>query len=176
MVNGLQELVIERLSELGSPQRPLSYRAAAARSQGRVSHGTIGRIARGGHPGVLEEATLSGLALALDVPRARIELAAGIYRDQPAEPFVLPPRANRLTRRERAVVLSMIDALIAASEQGREPAHVSNPTFDGRTAETQVPASADYDLVAYAPDGSGALSDADMETIRRHEEKKRTQN
>ncbi|MEV0322983.1 hypothetical protein ACIBKX_33065 [Streptomyces sp. NPDC050658] len=180
MTNDLRELVTTRLAELGSPERPLSYRAAAARSSGRVSHGTIGRIARGDHAGLLTGETIDGLALALSVPPAAIEQAAGMYRDRPLEPFVMPARADRLTRRERGVILAMVDALLAAAEQGQSLQPAGAPSLPPQTYPTadlyagaESPAQDDFDLVAYSADGSGSLSEADMETIRRHEEEER---
>ncbi len=164
MDSDLQQLVMTRLAELGIPRRPMSYRAAAARSHGLISHGTIGRIARGEHTGTLEEETIDGLSLAMDLPRARIERAAGLYRERPAEPFVLPPRASRLTRREREVVLGVVDALLTAAERGRAP-HTSP-----RGHAPSAPAPEHFDLVAYTADGSGTVSTADLETIRRHEQ------
>ncbi|MFE1775567.1 hypothetical protein [Streptomyces sp. NPDC059008] len=165
MDNDLQQLVMTRLTELGAPHRPMSYRAAAARSHGLISHGTIGRLARGEHTGILEDQTLDGLALALALPRAHIERAAGLYRERPAEPFTLPPRASRLTRREREVVLSVVDALLTAADRGK--AH-STP----RRSASPAPAQEHFDLVAYTSDGSGAVSAADLETIRRHEQER----
>ncbi|MWA07857.1 hypothetical protein [Streptomyces sp. BA2] len=177
MTNDLRELVTMRLAELGSPERPLSYRAAAARSSGRVSHGTIGRIARGDHAGLLTGETIDGLALALGVHPTVVEQAAGMYRERPLEPFHMPARADRLTRRERGVILAMVDALLAAAEQGHsmEPAAATGlPPQKYATPDIYAAAGSSaqdaYDLVAYSADGSGSLSKADMETIRRHEE------
>ncbi|WKK24260.1 hypothetical protein QZH56_00875 [Streptomyces olivoreticuli] len=165
MASDLQELVTARLAELGTPGRPLSHRAAASRSQGHISHATIGRIARGEHTGTLEEETLDGLALALSLSRTDIEEAAGIYRERPAEPFVLPPRASRLTRREREAVLSVVEALLAAAEHGRPTQH-----------RHPLAAPEKYDLVAYSPDGSGRISQMDLEVIRLHQEEEQRRN
>ncbi|GAU71272.1 hypothetical protein SSP35_32_00010 [Streptomyces sp. NBRC 110611] len=177
MGDDLQRLVVARLAELGSPRRPLSYRAAAARSQGHVSHGTIGRIARGQHSGVLEDETLDGLALALDVPRTRIEKAAGIFRERPLQPFTLPARASLLSRSEREVVLSVVDALLAAATRTGatcQPKSAASPGTAHPVKQTpltsRVPERDDHALVAYAVDGTGRISAADLETIRRHEE------
>lgn len=110
----LSRLVRDRLAELD-----LSYRQAAGRSRGLISHGTIGAIATGKHGGDLAEQTLDGLALALDVSRRQIEEAAGVYRVRPAEPFRLPEELNRLGRKERALLVQMGMALLAAREEGR---------------------------------------------------------
>ncbi|WP_162889914.1 hypothetical protein [Streptomyces olivoreticuli] len=166
MTDDLQKIVVARLVELGTPRRPLSYRAAAARGQGHVSHGTIGRIARGEHTGTLEEETLDGLSLALDLPRTNLEKAAGVYRERPAEPFVMPPRASRLTRREREAVLNIIDALLAAAEHAR-------PAQPALASPRRLLRAEEYDLVAHTPDGSGRISPADMEIIRLHKEEQK---
>lgn len=114
----LTRLIRDRLAELD-----LSYRAAAARSRGMITHGTIGAIATGKHGGGLSEQTIDGLALALDLPRTRIEKAAGIYREErPAEPFRLPEELNRLTRKERSLLVQLGSALLAAREEGRRDA------------------------------------------------------
>lgn len=119
----LQDLVAGRLAELGSPGRPMSGRQAAERSGGRVSHSTINNIVNGKHSGRLDDRTIEGLALALDVTRSRVERAAGLYREgRPAAPFQLPPRANRLTLRERRLVIEVMDSLLAAREEGRQEA------------------------------------------------------
>lgn len=180
MTNDLQELVTTRLAELGPPGRPLSYRAAAARSCGKVSHGTIGRVARGDHAGALTSETIDGLALALNIHPTAIERAADMYRERPLEPFAMPARANRLTRRERGVILAMVDALLSAADHGRSmrPALATGlpPQKYATTdhyAETSSAVQDKFDLVAYSADGSGTLSEADMETIRRHEEEER---
>ncbi|MFE6692052.1 hypothetical protein ACFVFQ_36990 [Streptomyces sp. NPDC057743] len=173
MKDDLQELVVARLAELGSRQRPLSFRAAAARSQGHVSHATIGRIARGQHTGVLEDETLDGLALALDLPRTHLEQAAGIFRERPAQPFTLPPRANLLSRSERDVVLSVVDAILAAgagaTRRSRSATPLNTPSPLLHTASVrQAPERDDHALVAYSSDGTGCLSSADLDVIRQH--------
>jgi hypothetical protein len=171
----LQKLVVERLTRLGSSRRSLSYRAAAARSQGLVSHGTIGRIARGQHTGVLSDETLDGLALALGVPRTYIEKAAGIFRERPPQKFTLPPRASLLSHKEREVVLSVVDALLAAASRAGTP-RKEEPAVPYPVTQTLIadraPERDDHALVAYAADGTGRLSKKDLETIRRHEERR----
>ncbi|MGM9470170.1 hypothetical protein [Streptomyces murinus] len=88
----------------------------------------------------------------------------------------MPPRASRLTRREREVVLSVVDALLAASDTRRNARSASDhaPTAVAYgSAERAAPAPREYDLVAYSSDGTGLISPADMETIRQHEEQRR---
>jgi hypothetical protein len=62
----LQELLVNRMSELD-----LSFRGAAARSGGLVSHGTLNNIALGRHSGNYDDETLRGIALAIDMPLTR---------------------------------------------------------------------------------------------------------
>lgn len=119
MSNDLQRLVRERMAELG-----LSYRRAAAKSDGKVSHGTLNTIATGRHSWRLDDSTLEGIALALDVPVATVRAAVGRAQRAPETEFVLPQKANRLSHAERRAVLAMIDALLLAAEKNSEPVRV----------------------------------------------------
>jgi hypothetical protein len=70
----LQELVSNRLLELG-----LSYREAASRSQGLLSHSTFSRLCDSKRwAGRVTGRTVSGLALALDLPESRVRKAAEV--------------------------------------------------------------------------------------------------
>lgn len=102
----LQTLIVNRMAELG-----LSYRSAAARSGGLVSHATINNIVKGTHAGSFNDETLRGLALAVDVAQSRVREAAGMSRESPTE-FRLPKKANKLTAQDRRAVLAMVDALL----------------------------------------------------------------
>ena len=119
-VRDLQQLVESRLAELGDARAPMSARAAAARSNGQVSYETLRLIARGEHSGRLSDETVAGLSLALDVPRSRVLAAMGRTMTGPQRPFEAPARWQRLTHRQRQLVVSVGDALLAAYEQGRE--------------------------------------------------------
>jgi hypothetical protein len=112
MSNDLQRLVSERMAELG-----LSYRRAAAKSGGKVSHGTLNTIATGRHSWRVDDSTIEGIALALDVDESVVRAAVGRAQRAPETEFVLPRRANRLSAQERRAVLSMVDALLAAAEK-----------------------------------------------------------
>lgn len=120
-VRDLQQLVSDRLHELGDKRGPLSARQAAARANGKVSYETLRLIMRGDHSGKLTDEVVDGLALALDVPRSRVLAAMGRAMTQPLPPFTLPDRANRLTRPQRKVVLSVVDAILGAAEDVEEP-------------------------------------------------------
>jgi transcriptional regulator with XRE-family HTH domain len=103
----LAELVAKRRAELG-----LSLRQAADRSDGLVSHGRIGDI-ENGNDGDVSDRILEGLHLALDIPIRKLRAAAGLANPT-ARPFVLPDRANRLTQRERKLVLELVEVLLMA--------------------------------------------------------------
>lgn len=106
----LASLVTERRAELG-----ISLREAADRSGGLVSKSQIAAIERGETTTVTDK-TVRGLALALDVPVPRVWAAAGV-RPSRLRPFEVPERANRLNARERRLVLTLIDTLLAAHEE-----------------------------------------------------------
>lgn len=115
-VKDLQRLVRERLIELGSKDRPLSVRDAAARANNAISHETIRQIAAGEHSGRMEDRTVNALAVAIDVPRSRVLQALHRTQTQPLQPFRLPERANRLGLRQRRAVLTVVDAMLDAAE------------------------------------------------------------
>jgi len=117
-VSDLQQLVESRLREMGDHRGPLSTRQAAARAGGKVSYETLRLIRTGRHSGSISQDVAEGLALALDVPLTRVLAVAG--RRIPQGPFVLPKRAEALTKSERNVVLSVVDAILDAADQIRE--------------------------------------------------------
>lgn len=131
-VRNLQQLVLDRLTELGDRRGPMSTRQAALRSRGQVSYETLRLLAKGEHSGRLEEDTVAGLALALDVPRSRILAAMGQQMLQPLPPFELPKRAQQLSRAQRKVVLAVVEGLLSSYEHGREAA-VQVPPGSGKT-------------------------------------------
>ena len=108
-VTPLQKLVIDRMAELN-----LSFRAAADRAGGLVTHGTINNITQGrSHGSGISDRTIRGLALALDLPYSQDEKAwhetQGIT-DAPV--FKLPKKADKLTPVQRKAVLAYINALL----------------------------------------------------------------
>lgn len=119
-VRNLQQLVADRLSELGDRRGPLSARQAAARSNGKVSYETLRLLLRGEHSGKLTDDVVEGLSLALDVPRSRVLGAMGRQLEQPLPPFTLPARADLLTRPQRKAVLTVIDAILEAGALSQE--------------------------------------------------------
>lgn len=94
----------------------LSLRDVAERAGGLVSHSAIAAIERGQRASVTDE-TIDGLAKGLDVPVDRVRRAARVARPDVDGPFVLPRRAARLSRRERELVLAMVDALLEARKR-----------------------------------------------------------
>ncbi len=115
----LQELVDRRLTELGGGRGgPMSTRQAAARSDGKVSYETLRLIKIGQHSGSISQEVAEGIAAALEVPVDDVLRLAG--RRIPQGPFVLPRRAETLTKSERAVVLSVVDAILDAAAQERD--------------------------------------------------------
>ena len=98
----------------------LSYRQAATKSGGKVSHGTLNSIVTGRHTWRLDDRTVEGIATALDVDEDTVRRAAGQASRTEATEFVLPPRAQRLSAQDRRAVLVMIDALLSAGETRRD--------------------------------------------------------
>lgn len=106
----LQELVLNRMSELD-----LSFREAAAKTGGIMSHATLNKVALGLHSGNYAEDTLRGIALALDLPQSEVRKAAGLPPTAPSE-FRLPAKANKLGPKDRKAILMMVEALLDEGE------------------------------------------------------------
>jgi hypothetical protein len=95
--------------------REPTSRTLAEVSNDKFNHGTAARILNGTH-GNVDEKTIEGLSAALRVPTSRVRQILG----QPVHdlgPFELPRRANRLTSKERALVVSVVDAILAAHDR-----------------------------------------------------------
>lgn len=91
----------------------LSARALARRAQERghsLNHDTAARYLRGDH-GRPDESTLLALADVFDLPLRRLREAAGLPSDE-TEPYVPPPEASRLSRRQRRAVDELIRAML----------------------------------------------------------------
>jgi hypothetical protein len=128
-VNPLQTLVSERMAELD-----LTYRRAAAKSGGKVSHATLNSIVTGKHSWRLDESTVEGIALALDVSVEQVREASGQAATSTATRFELPPRADRLGAKERKAVLAMVDALLTAAAAGDPPRQREYDPDEGQLA------------------------------------------
>lgn len=121
-VTSLADYVRDHMVERGIPN-PTRLAARAG-----LAHETVRRILRGvGRP---SETTIEKLAAAIGGSVPQMRLLAG----RPAgelEPFVLPAEANRLGRREREVVRSMVQALLDASD--RSTVTNPDPSVSGQT-------------------------------------------
>lgn len=115
-VNELQDLVLRRLAELGTPGSPMSLREAARRSRSHLNYETLRKISRGEHSGVIADQTAEGLSLALDVPVQQVYNAARLPR--PLSRWIWPPKYDRLDHEERRVVEDVAAALLRAREKG----------------------------------------------------------
>lgn len=111
-MEALRQLILAELDRQG-----LSYREAAARSKGLISYSTLNVIATGSHAGEISDRTLSGIALALDIPVRKVRQAYGRTAVEPAE-FTLPDRSKHLSPKQRKAVLSMIDAFLDGKPNG----------------------------------------------------------
>jgi lambda repressor-like predicted transcriptional regulator len=114
----LQDLVLARLRDLGTEDKPMSARRAAERSRGGVSYDTLYSIARGEHSGRLAPRTVQGIADALDVQPEQVYDAAGIPRPQAR--WLPPERLDRLTPAQRKLLEDMGAALLDADRRGYE--------------------------------------------------------
>lgn len=99
--------------------------------------------------GIPDEVTLRRVADALVVPLPQLRELAGRPRGE-LTPFVLPARADQLSEGQRAVVLSVVDALLDASSGREQPVaegealrlvgrlrDPDGPTPRGRSAHTE---------------------------------------
>ena len=103
----LQSLIIKRLAELG-----LTYREAADRSSGLISHGRLHGLAKG-RVGELRAQTIRGLSLALDVSQTSVQAAAFGGVNSPV-PLRLPERSAYLSERSRAMIISIANICLEA--------------------------------------------------------------
>jgi len=109
----LQRRIREASREAGG------YRSLARRTGGLVSVSTLNNIATGRHSGRLTDATVRGIALAIDLPAKEVARIAGAQLADELPPFVLPKRANRLSQPQRRVILSVVDAILTATDAGQ---------------------------------------------------------
>lgn len=95
--------------------------ARAAKERGHtVNHDTAARYLRGDH-GTPDEATLVAFADVLNVPLRALRAAADLPTES-VEPYIPPPEASRLSRRQRRAVDEVIRAMLesaGASGRGR---------------------------------------------------------
>lgn len=104
----LQKLVNDRRAELN-----LSYRAAAARSNGLISHSSLNFIANGQmRAESLGPQLIRGLALALDVNVSEVERTVKASGGKLVTEFRLPKKADKLSPSQRKAVLAFVHALL----------------------------------------------------------------
>lgn len=128
--NGDMSHLSKKLQELNTQQ--LSNRRIADRATQlghAIHHATVARYMRGEHPNPPKIEALEAIAIGLGVPLSLLEEAAA--RPFTGEPFKLPRRADALTESERAVIISMIDALIDAKTPPPFPAADFHPERAG---------------------------------------------
>ena len=132
MSESLSELVNRRLAEIGRRRggEPISLHAAwetlPPKQDGTplVSYETVRRVHRAGHTKI-DTDTVDALALMLGVPADDVSMAAG-QRVRLGR-FTLPRRADKLDKKERKVVVAVIDAIIEAAETKEGQAHGNLP-------------------------------------------------
>jgi transcriptional regulator with XRE-family HTH domain len=107
---------LRRLIQAERDKQKLSYREMADRADGLVSYGHLNQIVNGKHTGHLDDRTLKGIALAIDVPVSKVRKAYGTTATEPIE-FHLPDRARHLTAKERAAILAMVDAFLESNKR-----------------------------------------------------------
>jgi hypothetical protein len=107
-VTPLQKLVSERLAD-----QNLSYRGAANRAGGLLSHSSLNFIAHGQmRAEALQPRTIRGLALALDLPVSEVEKTVKESSGVTTVEFRLPKKADKLTPAQRKAVLAFVNALL----------------------------------------------------------------
>lgn len=119
-VNELQDLVLRRLAELGTPGSPMSVRQASLRARGRLTYETLRTIARGEHSGNITDRIAEGVSLALDVPVKDVYTAARIPR--PESRWLLPERFDRLDAAQRRIVEDVAAGFLESYEKGLKDA------------------------------------------------------
>jgi hypothetical protein len=103
----IQELIIDRCEKLG-----FSFRDAAKKSGGLVSHGTFGAFSRGMMPTRVHERTIQGIAKALDVPEQRVRIAVALSLAPSHSQRLLPARAATLSPAMHRALIAHMDYLL----------------------------------------------------------------
>jgi hypothetical protein len=111
----LQSLIAGAMRE-----KEWSDRRVAGESTGLVSHETVRKIRVGLHSGNLDEDTVNGLSLALNIPRSQILGAIGRTVVAELGSWNPPSVANRMTRRQRRAVEQLITAMVVPGDEQSE--------------------------------------------------------
>lgn len=119
--------------------KPMSARAAARMSGSDQRYETFRLIANGRHSGNISEDTVEAL-IRIGLPERAVRAAAGQQVQSGLGPFVLPKKANRLSPAQRDVVLSVVNAILDASERPAErPLRaVASGTTKGRASAQET--------------------------------------
>lgn len=107
---------LRRLIRTEMDRQKLTYRAAAERANGLISYSHLSNIVNGRHTGELDDRTLAGIALAIGATEAKVRRAYAVTNPRPLE-FTVPDKARHLTPKQRAAVLSMIDAFLDGNKR-----------------------------------------------------------
>lgn len=136
----MQKLVSDRYHELGLSFRELAAKTIGDDGEPRVSHGTLSNIYRGHHKWTFSPATLEGIAIALDLRLSAVREAAGKSTEPRESLFRLPTRHNRLSPRNRKVVVRFADALLDTQDAYDETAGALDTimTLAGGLTSSQV--------------------------------------
>lgn len=108
----LSKLLHEANSEAWSARR---ITAEAEKMGHLVANTSVSKYLRG-EPEKPSESVLAALGAALGIPLPKLREAAGLPSGE-LEDFVLPPEANRLSRRQRDVVLHLIQTFLNDDHQ-----------------------------------------------------------
>lgn len=81
-------------------------------SHDKISHPYLSKLRRGIIPKTVESSLAEAISLAIDMPVDQVLAAAG--QPMTPGPFRLPKRADRLTSKERDLVISMVDVLLSS--------------------------------------------------------------
>lgn len=103
----LQTLITDRLAELDR-----TFREAADHANGLITHGHINQLTLGRASASMRPKTIGALALALDLPRQRVQDAVDASKGDEPTSFVLPKQAEGLGPKQRKAVLALVDALL----------------------------------------------------------------
>ncbi|WP_026535755.1 hypothetical protein [Arthrobacter sp. H14] len=111
-MSALSKLLHEANSEGWSARR---ITAEAEKRGHPVANTSVSKYLRG-EPEKSSENVLAALGAALGIPLPKLRAAAGLPSGE-LEDFVLPPEANRLSRKQRDVVLNLVQVFLDEDHQ-----------------------------------------------------------
>lgn len=160
----LQQLLDRRLREMGAHRgEPLSlleaYNAIPGDHSDTVTYEVLRRVRQEGHTRIGDKAVRT-IATMLDLDESVVRRAAGQRPKQ--GPFQLPARADKLNERERAVVLSVVDVILAAAEAAQDSAPV-----------TEAASSLADHVIAQLPPDAQEVARAGQQLVKEGSKKRR---